>query len=198
MYRSTFKFRDNSRRGWLILIFVAFLLGCSEAPQPTGPETFTLKDHKVEFRPPPADWTRQFQTEAADLGQPEDMTLGLVFNHPGGDGRLAVTNIDVSDALVDGEYKPLDENKALLNKLVEPIYRREGKKLSEDYIQVDGQNAYHILFEYGQGATAHQGEQVHFTKDKQLYSISLLVPKTAFADSAPVLDQVVKTFKVIQ
>ncbi|MBI3929388.1 MAG: hypothetical protein HY319_27835 [Armatimonadetes bacterium] len=194
----------------LILLGSGGLSGCSAGVSPTEPETFDLLGNQVQFQPPPKDWKPDFQEDPPDLGQPKGQVVGLVFKQPDGKGRITVTNLDVSDALVDektgdvpkpgatGKYQPLDQNKPLLNRLVEPVSRRDGKVLKQDYRTVGGENAYWFEFEFGEGGTRQKGKQVHFTKDKHLYSVTLTVSESVYASSLPVFDRIVETFKVLK
>ncbi len=168
-------------RTLLVVIVLLLLAGCSSAPK-TAPQAFDIQGTKVEFSPPPPDWTQR----AADPKDKDKPKKIVVFEAPNNAGYIGV-------GAVNG-VKALDQK--TLNDLGVDIVSAKGRIIKDKYIDVAGEkeNAYRMEFEINSGAA--KGVQVHFPRDGRLYSIVMTVKADKFNESEKVFDNVVSSFTI--
>lgn len=184
--------------------------GCNGAKQQPV-ETFDLYGYDIEFAPPPPDWKRTLQEageEAMDLGLPKDRIVAIRFDHPDGQGHLAITSIDQRVAEQDlkdkegkllhkkGELVELENDQETLDAFALWVVKRDGEITDQKYVKVDGTNAFRMLFKYNKEGTPEKGAQLHFTKNGRQYTIALNVPAEKFDAALPYFDHLGETFKV--
>lgn len=161
----------------LLVVCVLFLIAGCGGPK-TPPQSFEIDGTKVEFSPPPPEWK---------LRKVEDgkKVQAVAFDHPGGQGHLAVT--------VTSGVKEL--TKDMLNDIALAVTKRKGRIVKDKYISVAGdkENAYRMEFETDEGKS--RGLQVHFPQNGKLYSIVMTVPAGEFGSASKIFDNLVESFK---
>jgi len=165
-------------RTLLVVCVLLLVAGCSGPTTP--PQSHEISGTQVSFSPPPPEW------KVRKVEDPKTKKVQAVFfDHPGGQGHLAVT--------VTNDVKEL--NKEMLNDLVDAVLRRKGKVASQKYLNVAGdkENAYRMEFEVDEGKS--RGVQVHFPQNGKLYSIVMTVPAQEFGPAEKVFDNLVSSFK---
>ena len=189
----------------LTLILISFIILASGCDQPTtaisGPtKTYPVVGNSISFETPSSPWVEKVQTvgeEQGDLGDPipADTVLSVTFRRPDKSGLIAVGVLG-QQKNEDGKYLELENDQETLNQIALWVEKRDGKRLSEEYIKVLGVNAFHMVFEVGTGDSKEKGEQVHFTKEGKHYSLSMLVPAQDYDAEIGHFRNLVSSFKI--
>ncbi len=188
-------------RLWLIVaLAVVVCAGCQTTPTLGPAETVSLRLQEVEFSPPPAEWervVREVKPEEGDPGLPAGTVIAVIYNHPDGKGHIAVTGqIQATDK--EGNLIELEDDQDTLNQIAMAVVKRDGEIEEQEYVKVDGKNAYRMEFSYGEGEFKQRGVEVHFTKSERHFALAMHLPESKFAEAEPIFNQLVETFKLAQ
>lgn len=132
----------------------------------------------VTFTSPGEPWDESVTTigeENAELGLPADTPAGVTYRRPDKEGHIIVGAL-AQKKDDEGNLIELENDQETLNRIALWIEKRDGERLTEEYIKVLGVNAFRMVFEFGDEKNRQKGEQVHFTKDGLHYTLSILVP----------------------
>lgn len=178
------------------------LAGCQQGGQVIGgePKTYPLGDLKVQFVPPPAPWVESQEVvgeDQADLGQPAERVLGIVFRKPDLDGIISVSSGE-QNSNEAGELMDLENDQEMLNAIALWVVKRDGNFLTQEYIKVLDVNAFHMIFEFGDGASKEKGRQVHFTLNGRHYTLSMLVPAKDYNSEVGHFKNLLESFRLAE
>lgn len=208
-------------KNFLAIILLAVVLiaapACQNAPAPGESKTFPLLDKQISLVAPPAPWEERVQKVGegqADLGFDADTVVGVTYTLPGQKGLIAIGAISQTrelktdkngDPITDKDGKPqlgnfieLSDDQETLNQIAMWVEKRDGERLKEEWITVLGTQAFHMIFEVGDGARKEKGEQVHFTKDGNHYTLSILVPSDSYDTEVTHFRRLVESFKLAE
>lgn len=185
-----------------LILFTIVLAGCNPRPSAiSGPtKSYKVPNGEISFSTPSAPWAEKVITLGEELGTlgapiPAETALGVTFKRPEKEGLISVGVLgqqkDDKGNLVD-----LENDQETLNQIALWVEKRDGERLKEEYIQVLGVNAFHMIFEVGDEQHREKGEQVHFTKDGTHYALSIVVPKSDYDAEVGHFRNLVSSFKV--
>ncbi len=189
-------------------VFSVLTLGCQGGTPGTtggqgeggGAKTYDLLGQReVSFVAPGAPWVEKVQTvgeEEAELGMSADTVVGVTFRKGDTDGLIAVAALGQQKD-ESGKFIELENDQETLNQIAMWVVKREGKISEQEYVQVDGVNAFRMVFEIENGENKEKGEQVHFTKDGFHYTLSILVPTSEFGGEVKNFRNLVESFKIV-
>lgn len=195
----------------MLLVSVA---GCGRGAPAGVEKTYDLDGRKVSFVAPPVPWKEVLIPEEVDLrdgsmkeeGKPQSIGVSFAREDQNLKGSFSVAVMDQNfDLAVDpktrkvtrSEFIELENDQETLDYLAMWIDKRDGKRLTQEYIKVAGVNAFHMVFELGPEADRMKGEQVHFTKDGSQYSISMIVPIKEYSANLKTYQDMVSSFKIV-
>jgi hypothetical protein len=141
-------------------------------------ETFELRGTEAVFAPPPAPWVAnpiKVGEDDGELGLPADTVTAITFRRPESEGFITVAALDQARDS-EGNLIELENDQETLNTIARWVEKRNGERTEEEYIKVLGVNAFHMKFNVLENENKLKGEQVHFTKGGQHYTLSILVP----------------------
>ena len=192
----------------LVLVMICLLpltlSGCDkgkgDAPSSEGQtKTYNLLGQReVSFTAPGDPWVEKVQTvgeEDADLGRPADTVVSVTFRKGETDGLIAVGALGQQKD-EKGKYIELENDQKTLNQIAMWVVKRDGKITEQEYKEVAGTNAYHMVFTVKNGENEEKGEQYHFTKDGFEYTLSILLPADEFNSQVGQFHRLVETFTV--
>lgn len=158
-----------------------------------------LGQRNVSFTVPGAPWVEKVQTvgeKDADLGMSADTVVGVTFRKGEADGLIAVGALGQQKDK-SGKFVDLENDQETLNQIAMWVVKREGAISEQEYVQVDGVNAFRMVFEIKNGETQEKGEQIHFTKEGLHYTLSILVPANEFSSEVGQFRNLVNSFKTV-
>ncbi|MCA9775799.1 MAG: hypothetical protein KC800_03750 [Candidatus Eremiobacteraeota bacterium] len=189
----------------LTLILISFIVlgaGCQNSPSAiSGPtKTYKVVDGSLSFTTPSAPWEEKVQSLGEVQGElgnpiPAETVLGVTFRRPDKDGMISVGVLG-QEKDKDGKVIDLENDQEMLNHIAMSVEKREGKRLKEEWTQVLGVNAFHMVFEVGEDERKQKGEQVHFTKDGKHYTLAILVPAQDYDAEIGHFRNLVSSFKL--
>ncbi len=206
-------------KNFLAIFLLALVLvsapACQNAPAPGESKSFPLLDKQISMVAPPTPWVERVQRVGegqADLGFEADTVVGVTYSLPEQKGLIAIGAINQTrelktnekgDPLTDkdgnpqfGDFIELSDDQETLNQIAMWVEKRDGERLKEEWITVLGTQAFHMVFEVSDGPKKQKGEQVHFTKDGNHYTLSILVPSEAYDSEVTHFRRMVESFKL--
>lgn len=190
----------------MICLLPVTLSGCGKGKPQDGAassegqtKTYNLLGQReVSFTAPGDPWVEKVQTvgeEDADLGRPADTVVSVTFRKGETDGLIAVGALGQQKD-EKGKYIELENDQKTLNQIAMWVVKRDGKITEQEYKEVAGTNAYHMVFTIKNGENEEKGEQYHFTKDGFEYTLSILLPLDEFDSQVGQFHRLVETFSV--